>query len=166
MVQNVVPLRQSAPSAREVGLIQSLPQDYVTLISSIQGNGLLKPQTQLTDSMRQQLERDSDRLEMIGADDRPEAQTKTLIFLLSAFPGQPMMADSGELMLAAYRMALEDCPTWAVEEAARRWISCTLGPQQFAPSPPVLRLAADEVVLLTKGRSKVLRWLAKSRVET
>lgn len=68
------------------------------------------------------------------------------------------------MLMMAYDMAMEDVPTWAVEEAARRWLSGKCGPKTFAPSPPELRLAADEVVQITRGKIASLRWLAKAEV--
>ena len=68
------------------------------------------------------------------------------------------------MMMRAYEMALDEVPTWAVEEAARRWNSGKSGPQRFAPSPPELRCLADEVVLITKGKIAALRRLAKIEV--
>jgi len=61
-------------------------------------------------------------------------------------------------------MALEDAPTWSVEEAARRWISGKCGDKRFAPSPPELRCAADEVVMITRGKIASLRQLARVEI--
>lgn len=68
------------------------------------------------------------------------------------------------MLMMAYDMALEEVPTWAAEEAARRWISGKCGAKVFAPTPPELRCAADDVVLITQGKIVSLRWLAKAEV--
>lgn len=81
-------------------------------------------------------------------------------FLLSSFPRQTGSPEATEMMLQAYAMAIEDAPTWAIEEAARRWISGKCGSKRFAPSPPELRCAADEVVVITRGKIASLRKLA------
>lgn len=68
------------------------------------------------------------------------------------------------MMMQAYSMAIEEVPTWAVEEAARLWISGKCGPQRFAPSPPELRCTSDRVVRVTEGKIACLRKLAKIEV--
>lgn len=86
--------------------------------------------------------------------------------LLGAFPRQTISDDSADMLMQAYEMACEDIPTWAVEEAARRWMKGKCGPQRFAPSPPELRIAADTVIAITNGKIASLRRLAKCEVET
>ena len=89
---------------------------------------------------------------------------KAVTFILSVFPGQGVTAEAADMRMMAYDMALEEVPTWAIEEAVRRWISGKCGERRFAPTPPELRCAADEVVTITRGKIASLRWLAKAEV--
>lgn len=162
----IIPFKANptAPTIHDLPLIRSLPPDVESLIASVQTDGRLPEGTNLSTSSRQQMFEMSERLQAIMADKRPEVETKTLTFLLSVFPRQAGSGDVSDMLLMAYDMALEDVPTWAVEEAARRWISGKCGERRFAPTPPEMRLAADEVVLLARGRAAVLRTIAKAEI--
>jgi len=164
----IVQFRQPAtqPTATELALIRSLPEAYVTLLGKMQPDGRLPEKTEITASSRTQMLEEANRLQEIMADRRPAALTKTVMFLQSVFPGQGVPAEAVDMLMMAYDMAMEDVPTWAAEEAARRWLSGKCGPKTFAPTPPELRCAADDVVLITKGKIASLRWLAKAEVAT
>lgn len=155
---------QTAPGKREIELIRSLPQQYVTLLGAMQPDGRLPMGTTLTDTMRRQMTNEVKRLQEIMGDRRPRDQMKALILVLANFAGQAVSDDGSSMLMIGFDMALEDCPTWAVEEAVRRWITGKLGPKRFAPTPPELRCAVDEVLTLTKGIAVSLSWLAKAEV--
>lgn len=155
---------RSQPTVADHPVTRSLPPLCESLIAKIQSDGRLPEGTKLSPSSRQQMVELADRLSMIMADKRPEDETKTLAILLSAFPRQGISAGVSDMMIEAYGMAMEECPTWAIEEAVRRWITGKCGDKHWAPSPPELRCAADEVILLARGRAAVLRTLAKAEV--
>lgn len=75
---------------------------------------------------------------------------------------------AGDAQMWGYELALEGLPTWAIEEAAARWISGRTrftGAGNFAPTPPQMRWAVDEVLQIVRGRIVTLRQLAVIRVE-
>lgn len=156
----------SQPTPADHPVTRSLPQSCESLIASMQTDGMLPEGTSLSPSFRRQLVAMADRLPAIMGDKRPEDETKTLAFLLSAFPRQGISAGVSDMLIEAYGMAMEDCPTWAIEEAVRRWVTGKCGDKRWAPSPPELRCAADEVILLARGRAAVMRQLAKAEVVT
>lgn len=85
-------------------------------------------------------------------------------FLLASFPRQASSDETTDMLMQAYQMAIDDAPTWSVEEAGRRWVSGKCGPRRFAPTPPELRCAADDVVMITRGKIASLRKLSKAEV--
>lgn len=68
------------------------------------------------------------------------------------------------MKVAAYVMALEDQPGWAIEKTVRRYILGDVGDKVFAPTPPQLREAVCNAVWAAKGRAAWLRSLAKMPV--
>ncbi len=92
-------------------------------------------------------------------------EVKTVGLLLSSFPRQAASPETVELLMAAFDMALEEIPTWAVETAARGWIGGAFGPKDFAPTPPQLALAAAREVKILRGKIITLRQLAAIKVE-
>ena len=68
------------------------------------------------------------------------------------------------MKVAAYVMALEDQPGWAIEKTVRRFIMGDVGDKVFAPTPPQLREAVSNTVWAAKGRAAWLRSLAKMPV--
>ena len=77
---------------------------------------------------------------------------KEVAMLFLAFPSANVGEAAATARAEAYKIALEDLPTWAVTAAARRWVKgdvASLGDKvdmRFPPSPPQLRkLAAEEL---------------------
>lgn len=79
------------------------------------------------------------------------ATLREVVGLLLAFPAANVSEAAAKARSAAYEIALDDVPTWAVRAAVKRWlrgdVAC-LGERAnlaFPPSPPQLRgLVMDE----------------------
>lgn len=164
MKTNVAVLRPSEPTKHDHPLIRQLPPIIEGMLSFLQTDGRLAEGTQIAPALRQQMTDLADRLPVLMDDKRPKIELQTATFLLASFPRQSGSAEATDMLVRAYEVALEEVPTWAVEEAARRWLSGKCGAKHWAPSPPELRCAADEVVTLAKGRAAILRSLAKAEV--
>lgn len=107
----------------------------------------------------------ADRLSEIMGDKRPRDETKAVMVLLSSFPRQAGNEGMTDILYEAYSVACEEVPSWAVEEAVHRWVSGKCGAQHWAPSPPELRVAAETVIKIAKGKAAALRRLAAVRIE-
>lgn len=145
-------------------LIRCWPSDLQELLGSVKPDGYL-PAT-MTAATQVRLKKMADDLESIFSDKRLPDETTAITFLLSSLPGPSgVTMQAGDLLYSAFEVALEGVPTWAVEEAARRWICGQMGNATYAPTPPQLRLAADQVVRITRGKIFTLRQLAKAPVD-
>jgi hypothetical protein len=142
-----------------------LPQLVTDLLGLLTPNGELPAGTDISPTLRRQMTTAANSLAGIMTEKDPKRETKTIGLLLSSFPRQASSLESMELLMAAFDMALEEVPTWAVEEAARGWIAGVHGPKSFAPTPPQLRLAADREVKILRGKIITLRQLAEVKVE-
>jgi len=165
MTTKNLPSLRTAPTPEDLKLVRYFPQDYVALLGSINGNEELPAGISISAETRKQMVIQADRLSEIMADKRPRDETKAVMVLLSSFPRQAGNDSAADILYEAYSMACEEMPTWAIEEAARRWISGKCGAQHWAPSPPELRVAAETVVTIAKGKAAALRRLAAVRVE-
>lgn len=76
-----------------------------------------------------------------------------------AFPAAKLEGEQAKARVKAYSKAMDDVPTWAIAEAARRWlkgdVSLPDANLSFPPSPPQLRLLAAEE--LAKAKAALLR---------
>lgn len=84
------------------------------------------------------------------------AVTKMLLVLPSRESGDLMSQAKGE----AYMAALEDVPSWAVQEAMRKWYRAECGEQfdyRWQPAPSTLREIALIEVYRVKGVRRKLR---------
>lgn len=90
-----------------------------------------------------------------------------VVELLEGFGGARLSDDQARLKAKAYITALEEVPTWAVVEAARRWLQAKAGPQSydFAPSPPRLRQISDHVLAELRAQRVTLTRLLKAKPE-
>jgi hypothetical protein len=121
--------------------------------------------TPITDEHRRWLERRAEIIDSFQNDRRPDRAVAIVSTLLTAFPHREMSEGAALMKIAAFRIALDDAPTWAVEEAAKRWTRDeTLG-NGFAPTPPQLRAVVDHLVKVAKGRAIHMRKLAAMTVE-
>ncbi len=90
---------------------------------------------------------------LLAAGRDPVSIGKTLMILLAAFPAQSLSEEIVAARIAGYRIALDDMPAWAVEEAAKMWLRGSLPEAgQYAPAPPVLRRTA--AALLAKVQNE------------
>lgn len=121
--------------------------------------------TPITDEHRRWLERRAEIIDGFQADRRPDRAVAIVSTLLTAFPHREMSEGAASMKIAAFRIALEDAPTWAVEEAAKRWMRGEAGDNGFAPTPPQLRHVVDHLVKVAKGRAIHMRKLAAMAVE-
>lgn len=160
MMNQIAHRSQLPPTPADLKIIRYFPPDYVALLALIDGNEELPAGMSLSNEVRTRMTTQADRLAEIMGDKRPRDETKAVMVLLSSFPRQAGNEGATDILYEAYGMACEEVPTWAIEEAVRRWITGKCGAQHWAPSPPELRVAADHVVKLAKGKIISLRRLA------
>jgi hypothetical protein len=156
----------TAPSEADLVKILSCSPLVATLLRCVSPEGTdYRPGVTITDEHRQALLADAAHIERFTEDRRPERVTALVSMLLTAFPHREVSSDAATLKLAVYKVALEDVPTWAVEEAAKRWIRGDVGDGGFAPTPPQLRLAARDIVAVALGKALTMRKLAAMPVQ-
>lgn len=117
--------------------------------------------TPITDQHRADLILRADRIEACLQDSRPNRSTALVSMLLTSFPSRDLGDETAAIKVAAYVMALDDQPGWAIEKTVRRYILGDVGDKVFAPTPPQMREAVMNTVLAAKGRASWLRSLAK-----
>lgn len=111
------------------------------------------------------LRQEAEAIDCFSVDRRPERVVAAVSMLLATFPHRDLSEQAAGLKLKAYEVALEDVPTWCVEEAAKRWIRGDVGDERFAPTPPQLRHAARNIALIAFGKAALMRKLASLPVE-
>lgn len=154
------------PTEADLAKILSSPQLVEKLTACIApGAAEYRPGTPITEDHRRMLVERADFIDSFAVDNRPDRTVAIVSTLLVGFPHRDMSDGTASMKLAAYRMALEGAPTWAVEEAAKRWLRNQDGDSGFAPTPPQLREAADDVVKVAKGKAIYMRKLAAMAVE-
>lgn len=116
--------------------------------------------TPITEQHRAALIERAELIESLPLDRRPDKVVAAISALLMAFPHKEMGDTGASMKLSAYRLAVEDIPTWAVEEGAKRLIRGDEGVREYAPSPPQFRAAAESVMKIAKGKAIHLRKLA------
>lgn len=116
--------------------------------------------TPITEQHRAALLERAAMIESFGRDRRPDKAVAIISTLLMSFPHKEMGDTGAAIKLGAYRLAIDDLPTWAVDEAAKRWIRGDEGVHEYAPSPPQFRAAAEGVMKIAKGKAIHLRKLA------
>lgn len=98
-------------------------------------------------------------------DRRPERNIGVVSMVLTALPHRDMSEGTATIKLAAFKIALEDVPTWAIETAINRWIKGDIGDGGYAPTPPQLRQAAQGIAITAWGRAQQMRKLAAMPVQ-
>lgn len=76
--------------------------------------------------------------------------------LLNAFPASARSEGDWRDTLKLYGAALREVPTWAVEDAALRYLDGRVGDRRFAPTPAQLAAEAREIIKsVTEERRKI-----------
>jgi hypothetical protein len=95
-----------------------------------------------------------------------EAETLAIVTkMLFALPGQRASETANEARGEAYLAALEDIPSWAVQEAVRKWYRGEHGPKydyRWSPCPAELREVAYLEQYPMKSRITMLERVAKA----
>jgi hypothetical protein len=168
MTGNVPARRPSSvtPTPAQVEKILTSPQLVVELLKcrTIEETAF-RSGTKITDRHREMLRQEAEAIECFSADRRQANVVAAVSLLLATFPHRDLSEQAASLKLKAYEMALEDVPTWCVEEAAKRWIRGDVGDERFAPTPPQLRHAARNIALIAFGKAALMRKLASLPVE-
>jgi hypothetical protein len=165
MSQIVTTAKPHPPTVSDRALMRSLPQVVERLLGMLTPFGEYPATASISSELRQQMVRAAGSLEATMGEKDLGREAKAVTLLLSSFSRQAASAEASDLLFAGYEMALEGVPSWAVEEAVHGFITGRLGRRDFAPSPPNLRIAADQEVKILRGKIITLRKLAAARVE-
>jgi hypothetical protein len=131
------------------------------------GKPTIRASMALTEPERGMLERRITQLQRVQGAGDPSRITaeigKLMAFYATGRTNEQQMA----VKIAIYVEALQDMPDWAVAEAVRRWFRGDIegANTEFAPSPALLRRAAEMCAAVPAGQAVMLRRLLRAEPE-
>jgi hypothetical protein len=138
--------------------LKDLTADYM--------NPEISAELALSDAQRAAVEARIEDLEAAEIACDVDNSMAVLAGLVEAFASARLTDEQARARAKGYMTALEGMPTWAVAEAARRWLRAECGPQNydFAPSPPRICQICKDVLAELGAQRHVLQKLLRARV--